>query len=147
MDYALTQAELYATQRDFTRARAVIGPLMTTIYSEDVRAAARRLMGGLVDLQKELERRSTSSQTAASSPRSIVVPDLNADKPPPDGSKTKFTPAYRVLQNGEQRLEGTLEPSIAPPESRPSFGRVHLRTLSSSRAGWPRWNSSRSGTT
>jgi hypothetical protein len=38
-----------------------------------------------------------------------VVPDLNADKPPPDNSGTKFQPAYRVLRTGEQRLEGTLE--------------------------------------
>jgi hypothetical protein len=104
VDYALTQAEMYATARDFTRARAVIGPLMTTIYPEDIRAAARRLMGGLVDLQKELE-----APAARSSPRSIVVPDLNADKPPPDNSGTKFQPAYRVLRTGEQRLEGTLE--------------------------------------
>jgi uncharacterized protein DUF1570 len=113
VDYALTQAELFATARDFTRARAAIGPLMTPLYSENIRSAARRLMAGLVDLQKELERPATPSTSVSptNSSRSIAVPDLNADRatPPPDNSSTKFKPAYRVLQTGEQRLEGALE--------------------------------------
>jgi hypothetical protein len=132
VDYALTQAELYATARDFARARAVIGPLMTTIYPENIRASARRLMGGLVDLENELTGRSAggapsvaSAAPAATSgrPRSIVVPDVNADKPPTDNSARKFKPAYRVLQAGEQRLEGTLE-RIDCPEGQPAIFRV-----------------------
>jgi len=82
VDYALTLAEFYATTRDFARARAVIGPLMTPIYPEEVRSAARRLMGALVDIQQEVERGPTR------------------------GTKSI---AYRALKPGEQRLEGTLE--------------------------------------
>ena len=37
------QAELFANARDFTRARAVIGPLMTPVYPEEVRNAALSL--------------------------------------------------------------------------------------------------------
>jgi hypothetical protein len=113
VDYALTQAEMFATARDFIRARAVIGPLMTTIYPEDIRNAARRLMGALVDLQNQFERPSgggsPAAATAASNPRSIAVPDLNAGAPPPDNPGTRFKPDYRALQTGEQRLEGLLE--------------------------------------
>ena len=117
VDYALTQAELYATARDFTHAREVIGPLMTPVYSEQVRSAARRLMGALVDLQNEIESPTrstrgptTASTAAAGNPRSIAVPDLNGDRPSPDGSSAaKFKPAYRVLQTGEERVDGLLE--------------------------------------
>jgi hypothetical protein len=123
IDYALTQAELYAIARDFTRARAVVGPLMTTIYPEDIRAAARRLMGGLVDLQNELEKRSTAPATATGRARSIVVPDANADRPRATDTLGKFKPNYRVLQSGEQRLEGTLE-RIDCAEGKPAVFRV-----------------------
>jgi len=52
------------------------------------------------------------------------VPDRNGDKPPPrDNSGTKFKPAYRVVQSGEQRLEGTLE-RIDCVQGRPAVFRV-----------------------
>jgi hypothetical protein len=92
VDYALTQAELYATARDFVHARAVVGPLMTEVYPEPIRAAARRLMGGLVTLERELNRSPARA-------------------------------AYRVLQTGEQRLEGTLE-RIDCPLGMPAVFRV-----------------------
>ena len=57
IDYALTQAELFADARDFAAARRVVGPLMTPVYPEDVRNAARRLMGGLVELERAISRR------------------------------------------------------------------------------------------
>jgi hypothetical protein len=129
VDYALTQAEMFATARDFTRARAVIGPLMTTLYPENIRSAARRLMSGLVDLQNEFERPAaarspTASASATNSSRSIAVPDLNADTPPPtDNPPTKFKPAYRILQTGEQRVDGSLE-RIDCPAGKPAVFRV-----------------------
>src|SRR6185436_3705125 len=52
IDYVLTDGQLFAQDREFAKARAVIGPLMTPAYPEDVRNSARRLMGGLVDLEK-----------------------------------------------------------------------------------------------
>jgi thioredoxin-like negative regulator of GroEL len=115
VDYALTQAELYATRHDFARARAVVGPLMTAVYPEEVRSAARRLMGALVDLEAQLNgspRPATASASASASAaarsRSIEVPDANADRPPASGPQ-KFRPAFRELQTGEERLDGTLE--------------------------------------
>ncbi|HVZ20016.1 MAG TPA: DUF1570 domain-containing protein [Vicinamibacterales bacterium] len=52
IDYALTEAELFADAGDFDRARSIIGPLLTSTYPEDVRNSARRLMAGLVELEK-----------------------------------------------------------------------------------------------
>jgi hypothetical protein len=108
VDYALTQAELFANARDFVSARAVVGPLMTSAYPEDVRNAARRLMGGLVDLE-----RAASAGPATIAPsgraRSVGVPDADAGKPRDTAGQGRFVPAYRQVQAGEQRIQGTLE--------------------------------------
>jgi hypothetical protein len=117
VDYALTQAELFAQSRDFTRARGVIGPLMTPIYPEEVRSAARRLMGELVQIQQQIETGATSRT------RSLAIPDANADKPRTNTSGSKFRPAYRALKPDEQRLEGTLE-AIDCPAGKPAVFRV-----------------------
>ncbi len=110
IDYALTQAQLFATMRDFARARAVVGPLMTPAYPESVRDAARRLMGGLVALEKE----STGAGPSGAS-RSVPVPDADAGRPRASRSEARFVPAYRALQAGEQRLEGSLERIACAP--------------------------------
>jgi len=133
IDYALVQAELFANARDFTRARAVIGPLMTPVYPEDVRNAARRLMGGLVDLQLQIERAAAAGTTAlptpASAPRSVAVPNAGAETPRPGTTAAKFRPAYRPLQAGEQRLDGMLE-RIDCPAGKPAV--FHVRTATES---------------
>jgi hypothetical protein len=137
IDYALMQAELFANARDFTRARAVIGPLMTPVYPEDVRNAARRLMGGLVDLEQQLERGAVGPTAAATSvlpaatgaPRSVAVPDADADTPRTGAGPTKFRPAFRPLQEGEQRLDGMLE-RIDCPAGKPAV--FHVRTATES---------------
>jgi Protein of unknown function (DUF1570) len=119
LNYALIQAELFANARDFAAARAVIGPLMTTAYPEDVRAAARRLMGGLVELERDL----SGSRSPAGAPgpsraglpastersRSVDVPDADAGKPRDTSGQGRFVPAFRQVQAGEQRIEGVLE--------------------------------------
>ena len=119
VDYALTQAELYATARDFVRARAVVGPLMTAIYPDAVRAAARRLMGGLVNLERELNQPVAPSSRS----RSVAVPEANGDAPASPSTASRLRPAYRLLQTGEQRIEGTLE-EIDCPAGRPAVFRV-----------------------
>jgi hypothetical protein len=128
VEYALTQAELYANARDFVRARAVVGPLMSPLYPEDVRNAARRLMGGLVALEQSLQGRApaaAASATAAAptgASRSVAVPDIDADKPrttaPP-----RFLPTFRPLKPGEQRLDGMLEQIDCAP-GKPAVLRV-----------------------
>jgi Protein of unknown function (DUF1570) len=121
IDYALIQAELFANARDFASARAAIGPLMTPVYSEDVRNAARRLMGGLVELERGLAgatgspARSAEAATIGGAPapggesRSVAVPDADQDKPRDTAGQGRFVPAYRQVQAGEQRIQGTLE--------------------------------------
>ena len=52
IDYVLTHAELLASAGDFKGARNVVGPLLTSAYPETVRESARRLMSGLVVLEK-----------------------------------------------------------------------------------------------
>jgi len=120
VEYALTQAELYANARDFVRARAVVGPLMTPLYPDNVRSAARRLMGGLVDLEQSLQRRGPAAPaaTATGPSRSVAVPDVNADKPRTTGAP-KFRPDFRTLQAGEQRLDGMLEQIDCAPGKLP----------------------------
>jgi hypothetical protein len=122
IDYTLMQAELFANARDFVSARAVVGPLMTSAYPEDVRNAARRLMGGLVELERAISggggspaRSAEAAATVGGSPapsersRSVGVPEADAGKARDTSGQGRFVPAYRQVQSGEQRLEGTLE--------------------------------------
>jgi hypothetical protein len=126
VDYALTQAELYANARDFVRARAVVGPLMTPLYPEDVRSSARRLMGSLVDFEQRLQPRVPAAASAAPAAattgpsRSVAVPDVDADKPRTT-SAPKFRPDFRALQAGEQRLDGMLERIDCAPGRLPTL--------------------------
>jgi hypothetical protein len=118
IEFALTQAELFANARDFASARSVIGPLMTPLYPEDVRNSARRLMGGLVQFEQSLsasrslapDAGSNAGTPAPSRPsRSVAVPDADQDKPRDTTGQGRFIPAFRTMQAGEQRIEGVLE--------------------------------------
>jgi hypothetical protein len=116
IDYAMTQAELFAEAHDFSAARRVVGPLMTTAYPEDVRNAARRLMGGLVNLERALSPPGASAAAGSRSPappndrsRSVAVPDADEGKPRDTRGQGRFMPDLRTVQAGEQRSEGLLE--------------------------------------
>jgi hypothetical protein len=134
VEYALTQAELYANAHDFVRARAVVGPLMTPLFPENVRNSARRLMAGLVDLEQSLQPRPRATPSAATVPasattatttersRAVAVPDVDADKPR-TASAPKFRPDFRTVQAGEQRLDGMLEQIDCAP-GKPAVFRV-----------------------
>jgi hypothetical protein len=117
IDYALTQAELFANARDFVSARAVVGPLMTPAYPEEVRNSARRLMAGLVDLERAVSGGPGSIAPSGRS-RSVGVPDADEGKPRDTSGQGRFVPAFRQVLAGEQRLEGVIEridcPSDAP---------------------------------
>jgi len=108
VDYALTQAELFANARDFVSARAVVGPLMTSVYPEEVRNTARRLMGGLVELDRAVSGGPGSIAPSGRS-RSVGVPDADEGKARDTSGQGRFVPAFRQVQAGEQRLEGVLE--------------------------------------
>jgi hypothetical protein len=118
IDFALTQAELFANARDFVSARAVIGPLMTPLYPEDVRNSARRLMGGLVAFEQSLTASRSRAPAAGSNAgtaapsdrsRSIDVPDADQGKPRDTTGQGRVIPIFRTVQAGEQRIEGVLE--------------------------------------
>jgi hypothetical protein len=135
IEFALMQAELFANARDFASARAVIGPLMTPLYPEDVRNSARRLMGGLVDYEQSLSARRARASAPESSAskagsntgtpppnepsRSIAVPDADAGKPVDLRGQGRFMPDFRRVQAGEQRIEGLLERIDCPPDGGP----------------------------
>jgi hypothetical protein len=116
IDFALTQAEMFANARDFASARAVIGPLMTPLYPEDVRNSARRLMGGLVDFERSLSASRSRAPAPNEPSRSIAVPDADAGKPVDAGGQGRFVPDFRAVQSGEQRIEGMLERIDCPPD-------------------------------
>jgi hypothetical protein len=117
IEFALTQAELFANARDFASARSVIGPLMTPLYPEDVRNSARRLMGGLVDFEQSLTASRSPAPAAGSNTgtlptersRSIDVPDADQGKPRDTTGQGRLVPIFRTVQAGEQRIEGVLE--------------------------------------
>ena len=148
IEFTLTQAELFANAHDFASARAVIGPLMTPLYPEDVRNAARRLMGGLVDFEQSLSDRrarasapESSESTAGSNTRtptpnvpsrSIAVPDVDGGKPADLRGQGRFVPDFRRVQAGEQRIEGLLERIDCPPDGGPA--RFVVRDASSVRS-------------
>jgi hypothetical protein len=122
IDYALTQAELFANARDFVSARAVVGPLMTPVYPEEVRNSARQLMGGLVDLERAIAGGGGSPVPAPSGrSRSVNVPDADAGKPRDTTGQGRFVPALREVQAGEQRIEGVLERIDCPPDAPARF--------------------------
>jgi hypothetical protein len=120
VDYALTQAELFANARDFVSARAVVGPLMTPVYPEEVRNTARRLMGGLVELDRAVSGGPGSIAPSGRS-RSVGVPDADEGKPHDTSGQGRFVPAFRQVQAGEQRLEGVLERIDCSPDAPARF--------------------------
>jgi hypothetical protein len=110
-DYAFIEAQIFSRRGEFDAARAAIAPLMSGLYPPGVRDSARSLMGYVVAAE---ERRKTGARDdlaaflAASGSRSIPVPGIDDTPRQTDGSPT-FVPSYRVVQAGEQRVEGLLD--------------------------------------
>jgi tetratricopeptide (TPR) repeat protein len=130
-EYALIHAQVLARQSDFAAARAVLGPLMTGSYSEQIRDAARRVMGYVVELEN-FQAASESRKGSAGAPSTVPVPPIvtaTPDPPPPipGGKPDDPEPAetkkwiYREVQAGEQRLEGTLDRIDCSSDGRPVF--------------------------
>jgi len=112
VDYAFVQAQLLGRVGDFAGARNVLGPLMTDSFPPDVRNAARRLMGVVIDWQNSVqsanrraERPATPTSTGSTR---VAAPDARSESPRHDDRGGKFRPEYRPVGSGEARLEGTL---------------------------------------
>jgi hypothetical protein len=104
-EYAMLLAQTLARQSEFAAARGVLGPMMTPLYPERVRDAARRLMELIVDLEA---RRTPGASRAGSASA------MTGSAPPPSdttgaGTEPVTRPVFRELKPGEERLEGTLE--------------------------------------
>jgi tetratricopeptide (TPR) repeat protein len=100
-DYQLHLAQVYMRQADFSKARALLGPLVAASRDPEYRESARRLLGAVADLQAAGAQRQAAAAAAASS-------DPTATGQPPAGSVT-LVPVYRKVLDGERRVEGTLE--------------------------------------
>ncbi len=100
-DYQLHLAQVYMRQANFSKARALLGPLVAASRDPEYRESARRLLGAVADLQAAGAQRQAASAAAASS-------DPTATGQPPAGSVT-LIPVYRKVLDGERRVEGTLE--------------------------------------
>jgi hypothetical protein len=105
-DYSYTQAELFLKARRFADARNTLGPLMTEAFPPAARDVARRLMAYAVEVES-LSR--GIAPRASPSNRPVAVPGAPPDPSAPQGPPRAFTPAYRVLDANEHRLEGVLE--------------------------------------
>jgi hypothetical protein len=114
LDYAFLHARVLAAQSAFGPARNIVGPLMSSVYPEDVRASARSLMSYIVLLETSRTRRADSATAPAPalqvlSAAAEEAPAATADRETRGGPPAGSIPVYRDLGPGEQRLEGTLD--------------------------------------
>ncbi len=86
-EYAFLQARLLIGRRAYAEARAAIGPLLAGPYPASVKTTARNLMGAIVEMEHPQSGEASGSGT-------------------PSGSTLR--PAFRQLQDGEQRIDGLL---------------------------------------
>ena len=102
-DYAFVHAQILARLSDFAAARNIVGPLMSPAYPPAVRESARNLMRNILRLQ-------TQSSGGSTEPGAAVPSAAEGTAPAP----SEPSPIFRVLQAGEQRLEGVLEAHRVP---------------------------------
>ena len=137
LDYVFLHARILAEQDAFPEARATLGHMLLPAYPENVRNAARELMGYIVRLEKykaDLAARTgarsaspvtgdaarsrapaaAASNEAAPAAKEAARPDSPdaapaGDTPPAVGSGGGFRPDFRAVGAGEQRFEGVLD--------------------------------------
>jgi tetratricopeptide (TPR) repeat protein len=100
--YRFTYAESLVRQRDFTRARSVLGLLMAHGRTSEIRADARRIMGQVVSY--ELALKQPGGSTAAPPPSGAP----NTPESPRSGGAGNVIPVFRTVESGETRVFGTL---------------------------------------
>jgi hypothetical protein len=100
-DYAFVHAQLLALRSDFSAARAVLGPLLSTVHEPRIRESARSLMGWIVTLEKYRAQAAAMAKQDTETPVSPNEVSQSADQSP--------TPVFRVTKPDEERLEGMLQ--------------------------------------
>jgi tetratricopeptide (TPR) repeat protein len=101
-DYVFVHAQVLALLSEFAAARNVVGPLMTPAQPPQIRDAARSLMGYILQLQR-------AAQPSGDGPAGPGGTSPQAVDNPAAPRPSSFTPVFRELKTGEQRLEGVLE--------------------------------------
>lgn len=119
-DYVLLHARVLAELKEFAPARGVLGPLMRPDVPEHVRGVAKNWMGAI--LRMEEQHRMIEASRAAAPPASSRPAGERAG---PGVETARLEPAFRPLEAGEQRLEGTLERIACAAGGAVTF---HLRT-------------------
>jgi hypothetical protein len=90
-DYTFLHAQILVRRREFDKARSLLGTLLA-FGPPDVRDAARRMMGRIVEYESTLAPGAPPSAPPSMSPATPTV-----------------TPLFRQIQPGEQRLEAVFE--------------------------------------
>ena len=104
-DYAIIHAHVLTELGDFALARAVLGPMLSPSAQPHVRTSATSLMEYVNQVEAFRQR-----QSAAIGQTQQAVPGRSReDAPGSAAGKAGVQPAFRVVQDGEQRMEGTLE--------------------------------------
>ena len=119
-DYAILHARVVAELGDFTLARSVLTPMMTPERPEYVRHNANVVMRYVMRLE-ERQRSMSGPPSAPSRPTG----GADHDRAGAGAEATSMKPVFRVVEPGEERLEGTLE-RIACPTRGPVL--FHVRT-------------------
>ena len=121
-DYALLHARVLAELEEFAAARSILGPLLRPDVPEHVRGTAKNWMGTILRME-ERQRAMEAARTAPSPPAARPTGD-----PADSRAETmRLEPAFRTLENGEKRLEGTLERISCAADGAVTF---HVRTAS-----------------
>ena len=99
----LLHAQVLARLSDYPAARSVLGPLMSNRYPPNVRNVARDLMAGWSNREPPPGER---TEVSPARPRRPQPPRAASS---PSLTTPATTPVFRILEPGEQRLEGILE--------------------------------------
>ncbi|MGH7342174.1 MAG: hypothetical protein ACREKH_16915, partial [Candidatus Rokuibacteriota bacterium] len=120
----IMEAQALANDDQFAGARAVLEPLVSSGAPPAIRERARSLVGRVA----ARERARTESAEAGRAALPIATPGLqNASASTPDSAPptpSRIIVQYRVVQPGEQRVEGSLDRI----ECSPNGVSIHLRT-------------------
>ena len=108
-DYVFLHARVLAELGEYPSARSALAPLMAPAYSQNIREAARSLMGYIVQREKiaaEMARLGDRGTPAAPPPAPDNPGSAGGN---PGASGGGFRPAFRTIEKGEERFEGVLE--------------------------------------
>ncbi len=104
-DYRLNLAQVYLRRNEFTKARALLGPIAASSPSPAQKASARQLLGQAAEMMRMAELRA-----APPLPADPAAPALEPG-PPSSGTRgagSEVVPVYRDTKEGERRVQGEL---------------------------------------